>query len=124
MRKHVVPRWRQLTSWSETGGPDTAGSVLLRAYRASDENTRRTRRRSGGRFLQYDGSNYVAGVLPAFFGVVGSQGPPFFCDPTYFLLQSLSNCRPSNTRSVRRASGFVQIAIALTDQRSKREMAC
>jgi hypothetical protein len=25
-------------------------------------------------------------------------GTSFFCDPTYFLLQSLTNCRSSNTR--------------------------
>lgn len=38
-----------------------------------------------------------AGVPPASFGVVGSRGTSFFCDPTYFLLQSSPNCRSSNT---------------------------
>src|ERR1700730_18800353 len=48
-----------------------------RACQVAGENIPQNRGRCERRFSRYDGSNYSAEVPPAFFGVVGSQGPPF-----------------------------------------------
>src|SRR5262249_19860572 len=64
-------------SWSETNAPDTAGCARVRACRVTGENAPQTRGRCERTFLRYDGNNYAAGVPPASFCVVGSQGPPF-----------------------------------------------
>src|ERR1700691_4043430 len=79
----------EITFCSGTDGPDTAEFARARACGAAGENMSRTRGRFGGRFLRYDGSNYDAGVPPASFGVVGSQGPPFSVTQTTSIPQQL-----------------------------------
>ena len=99
---------------SGTDEPDTAGFARARACPVAGENTPQNRGRCERRFLRYDGSNYDAGVLPASFGVVGSQGPPF--SVTQLTSSSIPppTADPRTRGSVRRASGFVQIAITLS----------
>jgi hypothetical protein len=63
------------------------------------------------------------GVPPAFCCVVGSQGPPFSVAQLTAYFNPSQTANPRTRGSVRRASGFVQIAIALNDQRSKRVIA-
>ena len=79
------------------------------------ENTPQNRGRCERRFLPYDGSNYGAGVPPAFFGVVGSQGPPFSVTQLTSYFNPSPTAGPRTRGSVRRASGFVQIPITLAD---------
>ena len=82
-------------SWLGTDEPDTAGFARARACPVTGESTPQNRGRCERRFLRYDGSNCDAGFLPASFGVVGSQRPPFSVTQ---LISTLHNCRPSNTR--------------------------
>jgi hypothetical protein len=69
------------------------------------------------RFLRYDRSNYNAGFLSSIFFVVGSRGSPFSVTS---LSQPSTTADPRTRGSVRRASGFVQIARTLVDRGSER----
>jgi hypothetical protein len=60
------------------------------------------------------------GVPPAFCCVVGSQGPPFSVAQLTAYFNPSQTANPRTRGSVRRASGFVQISVTLTDHRSKR----
>jgi hypothetical protein len=67
--------------------------------------------------LRYDRSNYNAGFLSSIFFVVGSRGSPFSVTS---LSQPSTTADPRTRGSVRRSSGFVQIARTLVDRGSER----
>src|SRR3954454_11900332 len=86
--------------------PDTCAVPSALICPAVCRNIWRTPLLLGGDAELYPWSNYDAGVPPASFCVVGSQGPP--CDPTLLPLEAESLPR-TPTRSVRRASGLVLV---------------
>src|SRR6202043_1674814 len=94
---------------------DTAEFARARAGPVAGENTPQNRGRCERRFLRYDGSNYDAGVPPASFGVVGSRGPPISVTQLTSYFNPSPTADPRTRGSVRRASGFVQISIALIE---------
>src|SRR5215469_7231792 len=115
MRIHTGRHWPATTFCFETDMPGIGECVPAPVCQAVGGNTLRSHGRSGCTCLRYDMRNDDAGVPPAFFDEVGSWRPPFSVTQLISALSPSPSAHVQTRGSVRRASGFVQIAITLTD---------
>jgi hypothetical protein len=90
---------------------DTMGVITTLSYRASGPRNHMKINNSSTRYPSMSGVIFDTGVPPAFFCVVGSQGPPFSGTQLTSYFNPSPTAGLSTRGSVRRVSGFVQIPI-------------
>src|SRR6516225_11233222 len=97
-------------------GPSGQPTIEPQAHRQNDPTApssrlpRRSIESSNRRFNLREGRIFEPGVLQSIFLRSWVTGTSFLCDPTYLTLSTVGGLLARG--SVRRASGFVQIAIA------------